>query len=758
MSSSGGMSQLLKGIMIGIVLILAIVGTMSLLDKSKSPDDYTNINNSTSRDSSNIPAPSISINPQNSTNTENSDNNTNNNAEQSGQLTSNQEKTNADEIVDSTIDADKPVLEEEEPEKPEEIQFGMLTVSSINPDNKEKLNASFVILNKENTEVAKTSNVNTATYKLPVGEYKITATLTPAATPSDRPIPTVEKTQQLSISADSKTDQVFELKPPLTIGILQVSAVSTSAGNKAVRSNFIVQKDNGETVATRNNVTNSLFKLNAGSYKVTVRSGSISDFRTVVVEAGESTQETFKLQEAAAQGRVLIRVFDTRSSTPVNADITISDVQGNLVQELKSVTKTEISLAQGNYKIRVAGPTGQSNKNIRVIAGQSLSEIFRFDAPQVAVNTTETSTTNVSDDTETSGNSSDNGIQITENVTIKAVEPQQETNQVDTQPAIEPVPEADEAAVQNASITILARNAADNRPIKSNIYIQTPAGQHLDKKIYVDSGTFELAPGVYKITVRSKNRKNNVKTIRISANQQLNETFLMDNLTAPDTTERSATPAPQKPAKPVNNGIIPSGFLNVLMQADNNQNGSNQNLNTHFIVATKAGKKIVELTSVKSGNFKLDTGQYVVTAIHKNQRRSQNVTIRENQNTRLIFRTSDFGVRKGLLRSRIIDEAGRPLKGNLLVKDMRGRIVARANGVSIGEFELAPIRHTVSVNYRGLSGSEVVRVASGETTIQTFTIASNSPAPANRNAQKNDTQELKRIIRDKIKEEIQKQF
>ncbi|WP_299876468.1 hypothetical protein [uncultured Cocleimonas sp.] len=756
MSSSGGMSQLLKGIMIGIVLILAIVGTMSLLDKNKSTDNTSNVDNSTSGNSSNIAAPSISINPQNSTDTENSNNNTNNNLEQSDQLTSDPTNTNLEESANSTNDADKPVLEgEKEPEEPAEVQYGMLTVSSVNPENREKLNAAFVILDKENAEVAKTSNVNTATYKLPIGEYKITATLTPAPNQSGRPIPTVEKTQQLTITADSKIAQVFELEPPLTIGILQVSAISTNAGNKAVRSNFIVQKDNGETVASRNNVTNSLFKLDAGSYKVTVRSGSISDFRTVIVEAGESTKETFKLQEAAAQGRVLIRVFDTRSSTPVNADIVISDAQGNLVQELKSVTKTEISLAQGNYKIRVVGPTGQSNKNIRVIAGKGLSEIFRFDAPQVVVNTPDTSNNTASIEPVTVDPSNENGTQITDNVTIKAVEPQQDSNQENIQTTVET--QAEQTPIQNSNITILARNASDNRPIKSNIYIQTPAGKHLDKKVYVDSGTFQLAPGVYKVTVRSNNRRNNVKTIRVSANQNLSETFLMDTV-ASSTPEKTAVLAPQKPAKPINNGVIPSGFLNVLMQPGNNQNGSNQNLNTHFIVATKAGKKIVELTSVKSGNFKLDTGEYVVTAIYQNNRRRQNVVIRENQNTRLIFRTSDFGVRKGLLRSRIIDEAGRPLKGNLIVKDMRGRIVARANGVSTGEFELAPRRHTVSVSYRGLSGSEVVRVASGETTVQTFTIAANNPTPTNRNSQKNDTKELKRIIRDKIKEEIQKQF
>ncbi len=463
------------------------------------------------------------------------------------------------------------------------------------------------------------------------------------------------------------------------------------------------------------------------------------------MEAGESTEETFKLQEAAAQGRVLIRVFDTRSSNPVNADISITDAQGNIVQQLKAVTKTEISLTQGNYKIRVVGPKGQSNKNIRVIAGKSLNEIFRFDAPQTAAN-----------------KSSNESTQISDNVTIKAVEPEQPPVENTSQDQIEATPDQTEpAAIENANITILARNAADNRPIKSNIYIQTPSGKHLDKKTYVDSANFQLPPGVYKVTVRSKNRINNVKTLRITANQQLNETFMMESVLA-NTAEKPVVLAPPKPAKPNNPGIIPSGFLNVQMRAGNNQNASNQNLKTHFIVTTKAGKKIVELTGVTSGNFKLDTGAYNVTAIHKNKRRQQRVTIRQNQNTRLIFNSSDFGgapgIVKGFLRSIIIDEAGRPLKGNLTVTDMRGRIVARANNVSVGQFELAPRRHTIKVSYRGLSGSEVIKVNSRETTIQTFTIAANTPAPGNTNNKKNDNKDLKTILRERIKEELEKQF
>ncbi len=78
-------------------------------------------------------------------------------------------------------------------EQPAEIQYGMLTVSSINPENKAKLNAGFVIFDKENVKVAETSNVNTASYRLPVGEYKITATLTQLPNQSGRPIPVVQK-------------------------------------------------------------------------------------------------------------------------------------------------------------------------------------------------------------------------------------------------------------------------------------------------------------------------------------------------------------------------------------------------------------------------------------------------------------------------------------------------------------------------------------------------------------------------------------
>ena len=394
------------------------------------------------------------------------------------------------------------------------------------------------------------------------------------------------------------------------------------------------------------------------------------------------------------------------SSTPVAADILISDPNGKEIQELKSVTQTELSLAEGNYSVRVTGPNGQSNKNITVIAGQDVNEIFRFDAPKDAA--------------------SDQATQITDNVIIKGVEAQQtaESSEDSVQDSIQdPDQDANQESNSTALVRIIALNASDQRPIKSNIYIQTPTGQHLDKKTYVNNAEFNLEPGIYKITVRANNRENVVKTLRVVANQNMTETFLLDrvgntaaaNIPAP-------TLAPPKPAKDLT--IIPSGFLNVVMLAPNNRNVARGGLNSHFIVATNAGKKVVELTGVPSANFKLDTGEYIVTAIHKNSRRSQKISIRENQNTRINFNSADFGSNdKGILKSRIVDESGRPVRANLTVTNMRGQVVAEVFNVSEGVFDLPARRHTITVDYRGLKGTEVVNVVRGETTLQTFTIA-----------------------------------
>lgn len=723
MSGSSGVGQLFKGIVIGVVLLLAIVGTMSILDKGK---QIAEGDSSTETKTKDIPAPSINIatSKQTQANVE------------SAKLPESQTKTDEKPSTDSftpKLEGEKiaELEPKEESEQPKVIEYGMLELGVINPSTGGKLKADYTIYDDKNNLVAESKSTEGTTVRLPIGKYKVVTTLNKAKD-AVRKTEDVQTTQFVTVIADKTSSNTFELEPPPTTGVLQVTAVNSKDGN-AVKANFIVQKENGETVASRQNVTASLFKLKAGSYKVTVRSGNNSDFRTIVVEPGQSTQETFKLTEAYKLGRVLVRIFDTKTNKPITANIVISTSNGTAVQELKAVSQTEISLPAANYKIRVTGPNGQSSKNIQVIAGQVISEIFRFDAP-------------IEDIVESDNNSS--GTQINDNVKISGVDDNTAENEASNDPT-------------KATIILFSKNDRDQKSLKSNFYIQTRRGKHIAKKIYADSAEFDLNPGIYKITIRSKNRSNIVRNIEVFAGQKISQTF---SLKKPNGAAQTKTPtlAPPKPAPsavrvPTPKSTIANGFLYVAM---------NPAQKTHFIVATRAGKKIVELTSVPNGSFKLDVGQYVVTAIHNNIRRRQNIRVSKGKTTRLVFNARHFqrpppknstnsSITKGVLRSRILDRSGQALRGDLTVTNNRGQVVARANAVTVGIFDLAPGTYTIILNYRGLRGNERINVVSRETTVQTFTISpNNAPAPQEQTRKKS----LKEMLKEKLEEEIRKQF
>ncbi len=773
MAGSGGIGQLLKGLIMGIVLILAIIGTMSMLDKKG--DDSPVISQSTEITAPTTPeikAPDINIASQTPV-TETSPKVT--------EKTPDEENTQAD-TFQPTLEGEKTAedrakeleQEKEAARKAEEDakpKYGLLKLSTINPENNDSLSADYVVFDNKNKKIAESNNVNTTSYKLLEGTYKVVTTLTQSNEDASSNVEPVQSTQTITITADNTTAEVFELEPPSTIGVLQVSAIN-SKNQQSLKASFIIQKESGETVASRQNVTRSLFKLKAGSYKVTVKSGNNSDFRTIVVKGGESLAEIFKLKEAASQGKVLVRVYDMNSNKPVAANISISASDGKMVQELKAVSQTEIALSAGTYQVSVVGPNGKHSKNITVIAGKSSNEVFRIDAP----------------------NKPTNEVQITDNVKISGIE--RNTEKIEPTTPEDNANTTDKATIEIepvlnptlGSLKLFARNAIDQRPLKSNFYIQTPNGKNIDKKIYSDSAVFKLKPGRYKVTIRSKNRKNIVSNVDVIANRVITKGFqLQKNLPAntktastnrPTTknnnsgntqtrqsnnTQRVNTPilAPAKPS--TDPRAIPNGFLNVSMQPAKK---------THFIIANRAGKKIVELTSVPSGKFKLDTGVYIVTAILNGERRKKTIQVNRGKTTRLSFKQSDFrnqtsqrqkpqaNLRKGVLRSRIVDNAGRPIKGNLTVTNRRGQVVARANSVTVGVFNLPPVPHTVIVNYRGLSGSEKVSITAGQTTVQTFTISPNNNRPTQRQAAPARTQQRdpKDALRDKLQEELRRVF
>lgn len=749
MGRSSGVGQLVKGIVIGIVLLLAIIGTMSIFDQAKDNDYPKTSGNSTKPTieqkvpSTGIPAPTININtPETQTKKtldpekDETETNTNVAIEEIKEKPLPLPEELAETPPSKEVKTYKPTLENERTlkEKPKEkttekkaekVRYGLVKLLAINPNSKKKVLASFVVFNQKGKKVASANNTKEASFRLPIGRYKIVSTLKRSAKEARRARP-VQRTKMIRVRSNKSISQTFKLEPATSLGVLQVSSKNAKTG-KTMKANYVIQKENGITIATRNNVSQTLFRLKAGSYKVIVKNGDNTDIRTIVVEPGESTKEVFKLQKESKLGKVIIRVSETRTNRPINADIVITMRNGSVIQQLKSVSQTELSLPAGQYKIRVTGPNGQSNKTIIISAGKAFTETFRFDAPpQTPVKE----------------------VQITENVRIT---PAKETPKTIVLPDIEkkkkPIPKA------NGSIKLYARNNGNNVPLKSNFYVQLPNGKNIAKKVYSNSAQFSLEPGVYRITVRSQNRKNIVKTLRVISGQSSTEVFSLVSTLPPakpkEPKKIAQAPitippilAPAKPAKveketkttkgkkplQVKTITIPNGFLSIAMQPASK---------THFIVSNRSGKKVVELTGVPSANFKLDTGRYTVTAIKNKQRRTKKVIVKTGKTTRINFKSKNFQLPrnrnntrrnttlapKGALRSRIINRSGQPLRGNLTVVNLYGQVVARANDVSEAVFDLPPEVHTIILNYNGLKGSERVRIRPRETTMQTFTIA-----------------------------------
>jgi len=335
MSSSGGMSQLIKGIVIGVVLLMAIIGTMSVLDKDsdilgtikKNKESQIQTQNPTD-----ITTPSITLNP-NKTSTNPTQSNDTNIGDLNAEISDEIDSENI-ENVDSD-GTNKPILEDErtvEEATTKEIEYGIMELNAVNTDNRQALKVNYTVFSPDNTKVTESINSTDASFRLPAGQYKVETTLTRRDSTTNQIIPVLTKNRYVIVRKNITTKQSFELEPPATTGVIQVSA---KMNDQTIRADYIIQDNKGEIVASRNNVSSSLFKLKTGTYKISVTSGNNKDFRSVEVKPGESLQTVFNLKQDAQQGKLLVRVFDTRSNTPVRADIIISN-QNLLIRILHS--------------------------------------------------------------------------------------------------------------------------------------------------------------------------------------------------------------------------------------------------------------------------------------------------------------------------------------------------------------------------------------------------------------------------------------
>lgn len=768
--------------LIGVVLLLAVIGLLNISGKKddsvKHPDDH--MAETSAQNNNNIKPPSISIN----------------------QTSQQNKKQTGDDSVTNTPQADpgeaNDTASKDNDFTPEIIeqpaQYGTLSLRAMLLGDNTPQQVNFEVFDENNKRVASNNQTDKADLQLETGQYRIIARFEQGG-----------KTQTLARSIQVLKDQTsnteFKFQAPVNTGVLQVSAVSGD-NRQAVKTDFIIQDKSGKRVALRQHVASTVFKLESGVYKVTAKSNELSVARIITIEPGASISEVFQLKPGGApaspeklpekaSGRMLVRVFEEGTSHPLSAEIVITDTEGKLIKRLNAASSTDLSLKAGKYRISATGPNGQIIRDVIIAPGKPVSEIFRFKPLQK----------------DTVANSGASG-----NMEPEQQEPDKNTadSQLPNKQHYEQAAENTEAdktetATSRGVLQLKAVDSETKKPIRSNFYVQTLNGKHVVNKIYANSANFKLDKGVYKITVKSKNRKPISKTMSVNSDTRLNHIFSMTSINkAPQSdnnhrpvwehsqqstganssknepyysnqnNNQPAAPVRQTDAKPAASALPATGTLLVTMYPARNHKTARNALLTNFQISTRKGKRIATINSVQQATIKLDVGEYIVTAIHQNKRKSTSFKIRKNQQTRIGFNAVNFRNSRnanntrnannnntatpmmGILRSRIVDQRGRPLKGNLTVTNRRGVIVRRANNVSMADFQLPAKPFTISINYHGLSASERVRIMPGETTVQTFTIApDNSQSGASKTPQQ-QPEDIRDVLKQKLKEELRR--
>lgn len=287
--------------------------------------------------------------------------------------------------------------------------FGKLGLSILDPNSPNgEIDGEFLVYDVNGVQVASFSGGETTSFSLPAGKY-----LAKVKTNGK------EASRLLEVYADKLTNARFEMPstvaaptptqqqqtstPPVAAnsnGQVYI-AVRAAEGNRTVRSNIYVQKQNGQHVAKSNYTDNAEFSLEPGAYKITVKSEGRQDIsRNIQVSASGIVRETITLPPVSAnaapaqpqqnqqivqpapvqQGLVRLRL-NTGPGLPEQARFVIRDRNGERVATVGPAPEGEINLPAGTYEV-TAGIQGMRESRIIEVADGRVSNIS-FDATDI---------------------------------------------------------------------------------------------------------------------------------------------------------------------------------------------------------------------------------------------------------------------------------------------------------------------------------------------------------------------------------------
>ena len=281
------------------------------------------------------------------------------------------------------------------------VTLGSLRLSASTQAGRRPVNANFLIEQLNGEAVDRVSNVKTQAFRVPLGQYKLTATIG-----NVKEIATVTLTASRGIhhiflmpeavSTTATTPPATPVMPPAptpssgstTLGSLRLSS-STKVGRRPVNANFMIESIDSHLVKTANNLKSKAFRVPLGRYKVTAKIGSIVETATLNLTAsrgihhiflmspsGSNTEVTTPPANTSLLGSLRLSASTQQGRRPVTVDLFIHKLNGDAIRNVRSVTTQLFKLPAGQYRVSARQDNELLTETINLSANRGLHHIF----------------------------------------------------------------------------------------------------------------------------------------------------------------------------------------------------------------------------------------------------------------------------------------------------------------------------------------------------------------------------------------------
>ena len=282
--------------------------------------------------------------------------------------------------------------------------MGSLRLSASTAVGRRPVNASFLIEKLNGEDVGNAQNVKTQSFRLPVGQYKISAK-----------IGSVTETATINLTATKGIHHIFLMpaaggtpEPPTiptpnppsggatVLGSIRLSA-STKVGRRPVAADFLIEGIDNNRVEMARNTKSQAFRIPVGRYKLTAKIGSVVETANINLTATKGIHHIFLMPAAgsaptttppatpslstppansAGLGSLRLSASTQTGRRPVAVDLFVEKMNGDAIRNVSNVTTQLFRLPAGQYRTRAKLGDAVVTEDIQLTATQGVHHIF----------------------------------------------------------------------------------------------------------------------------------------------------------------------------------------------------------------------------------------------------------------------------------------------------------------------------------------------------------------------------------------------